>query len=764
MIVLPTTAVLVLFLLIPRLNVECCPSTGGAVTKPLYLLTLVPFPQDNGGWDKGLGVIAGSRVAQDEINNRTNLLPGYHIELIVENIEACSRTEVGIGLSNLVRYTVDPPCRPVVAVTGLVCSSHTAALSPVAGHNGFDLIQLSIANSPLFETSSSSFSHLWQFLGSDTDYANTALALMDQFGWSTIGLVYDVESAFHLETAQYFSRQIKKSNNKTIAFDIALSGTNPLYFEQVLFQLRSSEETIMFVSLNAHQVCLLLNQTLNEGFVYPDYTWILVETTVDSLVSANVLDPTIIYNASRGHIHLFAQTHPENKSLSLPSGDTIGSLDTKYELEFNEVMKDYSSRYNVTRYMPFESYLYDQVWALSLALNKSLPLLANRNLSIDNYTIGQREVTDVIEQQLANLSYQGASGSGWVEFNEHRTISTPIEIFWILENGVEQHVGLYNPLSPSGFLVNISTSQLPKATLSRIYDLIYLPVAILLYMLIAALIIFTTVQLILYLLYRDHKVIKATSPYLSLLMFAGCYLLCVAGTLKTTLSTFVIPEKDFLILLTTDFIIVLNGFSLILITLFIKLLRIYRIFSSKLNKDLGKCWSNFPLLLTIIFLTALPNTIVLPIILLHPFQYKTNKVYKETFTEVHIDIKNPNYFLTVGLIAGYIALFSCVILYLVISTCNIRHKNFNDTKKLNFFNFILFFTTALLAPLYMILLLSDIETTANIVLVVSFIIISGASQFILFLPKVLPTVLSSVYPKWETLYSSVLSHIYSTTE
>ena len=155
---------------------------------------------------------------------------------------------------------------------------------------------------------------------------------------------------------------------------------------------------------------------------------------------------------------------------------------------------------------------------------------------------------------------------------------------------------------------------------------------------------------------------------------------------------------------------------------------------------------------------------MLPIILLHPFQYKTNKVYKETFTEVHIDIKNPNYFLTVGLIAGYIALFSCVILYLVISTCNIRHKNFNDTKKLNFFNFILFFTTALLAPLYMILLLSDIETTANIVLVVSFIIISGASQFILFLPKVLPTVLSSVYPKWETLYSSVLSHIYSTTE
>ena len=96
-----------------------------------------------------------------------------------------------------------------------------------------------------------------------------------------------------------FSHQIRKSNNKTIAFDIAVSGTNPLYFEQVLFQLRNSEETIMLVSLNAHQACLLLNQTLNEGFVYPNYTWILVETTVDSLVSANVLDPTIIYNGEQ---------------------------------------------------------------------------------------------------------------------------------------------------------------------------------------------------------------------------------------------------------------------------------------------------------------------------------------------------------------------------------------------------------------------------------------------------------------------------------
>ena len=65
---------------------------------------------------------------------------------------------------------------------------------------------------------------------------------------------------------------------------------------------------------------------------------------------------------------------------------------------------------------------------------------------------------------------------------------------------------------------------------------------------------------------------------------------------------------------------------------------------------------------------------MLPIILLYPFHYNTILVHKGTFTEVDININSPNYLLAVGLIAGYIALFSCVILYLAIRTCNIRHK------------------------------------------------------------------------------------------
>ena len=69
----------------------------------------------------------------------------------------------------------------------------------------------------------------------------------------------------------------------------------------------------------------------------------------------------------------------------------------------------------------YASYLYDQLWAIVMAVNNSLPVLENRNLSIDNYTIGQREITDVIEQQMSNLSFQDAGG--WVEFNQYHSVS-----------------------------------------------------------------------------------------------------------------------------------------------------------------------------------------------------------------------------------------------------------------------------------------------------------------------------------------------------
>ena len=82
--------------------------------------------------------------------------------------------------------------------------------------NGFDLIQLASANSPIFQTQNDRFPHLWTFIGSATVYSDIVLALMDDFNWKRVGLVYNSDSEFTREIAVDFEQKIKSSRKQKI--------------------------------------------------------------------------------------------------------------------------------------------------------------------------------------------------------------------------------------------------------------------------------------------------------------------------------------------------------------------------------------------------------------------------------------------------------------------------------------------------------------------------------------------------------------------
>ena len=552
-------------------------------TKPLYLVTLVPF-------SSSIGVVAGALVAQEEINNLADILPGYHIELIIKERESCSSDQIGTGLSNVLKYTIDPPCRPVVAVSGLGCSSHAAVMSPIIGHDGFDLIHLSIANSPIFQSQIHRFPHLWTFLGSATTYSDMILALMDQFNWERVGLVYNSGSVFASELAQYFEQDLKLKG-KMLVFTKEISGKTEIYFDQAISCIKSQGVTILVAMLGAEQDSILVTRALEGGLLYPQYTWIHVEIRPKWLVSD---DRENIFSGIQGHIFLFPwTTAAHNQSSHLISDDS--AFKWKFDNKLPQ-LKDLYNESDIISEVEFGAYYYDQVWALALALNNSLPLLRDKNLLLDNYTIGQPEITDVIEEQMARLSFQGAGGL--VEFNQNRSVSTPVQIIWFI-NKTELNVGIYNPLNVTNFHANINTSDLPKDRIDDEYALISLPVAILLYIATSAVIIFTTVQLYLYMYlhYKNCKVIRATSPYLRLVMFAGCYLYCVAAIFTITQGSFVLSPVMFSTAICLLLLSVVNAFSLTLTTLFIIQLRVYHIFrsSNQLKSGLGRKFKNYSL-------------------------------------------------------------------------------------------------------------------------------------------------------------------------
>ena len=678
-------------------------STATDGTKPLYLLTLVPmYPQVRFS-------LLAAEIAQEEINNRSDILPGYRIELIKDTIEICSSIEAGIGLSKLVKYTVNPPCRPVVAVMGLECSSHTSVISPVAGHKGFDLIQLSRAISPIFKREHERFPHLWRFIGAASVYSDIVLAMMDQFNWTRIGIVYNIESSLYSELANDIQRKIRASNNKTVAFNSGIRGTKAYYLDTVISNIKSSETGVLVKLISQRQTHALLSLAYRHGLIYPHYTWIHVAThpTFLTLTSSKA----IINKHARGHIFLFIQD--ESKDTFLVSNQTFSEYIAKYRAFYQ---KELQPLFNIS-FDPIlvETHYYDQVWAIALAINNSLTEQNNRNLSIDNYTIGQPEITAVIEEQMKNLRFQGASG--WIEFNQYRSVSTPIEVLYISNNA--ESVGLYNPLHPSDFHITLNASDLPGDTVPRVieYILISLPVAIVLYIVTGCVIFFTTIQLVLYLVYRHHKVIKATSPFLSLFMFLGCYLFCAAAILLIIFASFVLSPETFTAMAITHFIFIINGTSLVLIILFIKQLRVYRVFTCW-SKDFGKQWNSckIPFLVTFLLLLIVPNIALTVLVILKP---PTHSTYYYRFfrgnlpvIEIHTRIEPTSNYSLIGLAVICIIVFLTLVFYMGVRNRKIKMKNFNSSGQVFLLLAVLVITICLAISIVIIFLVREQEPVA----------------------------------------------------
>ena len=66
----------------------------------------------------------------EQINNRSDILPRYKLEVINVYSEPCGVSSINYGLANTYSELVDPS-RTVVGLTGLFCSSVTDLLAKV---------------------------------------------------------------------------------------------------------------------------------------------------------------------------------------------------------------------------------------------------------------------------------------------------------------------------------------------------------------------------------------------------------------------------------------------------------------------------------------------------------------------------------------------------------------------------------------------------------------------------------------------------------
>ena len=135
-----------------------------------------------------------------------------------------------------------------------------------------------------------------------------------------------------------------------------------------------------------------------------------------------------------------------------------------------------------------------------------------------------------------------------------------------------------------------------------------LPIAfsIVTYICAVALLVFTTVILVLFIYYWNKPSIKASSPCLSLFILVGCYILYIVCLLSGAAET---SAEHFGSLCLAQLWFWATGVQLIYSALFMRLLRVYRIFFNIFEKP-GKIWCD-PVMVGVAFIPVSVTILVL---------------------------------------------------------------------------------------------------------------------------------------------------------
>ena len=346
---------------------------------------------------------------------------------------------------------------------------------------------------------------------------------------------------------------------------------------------------------------------------------------------------------------------------------------------------------------PYSHLLYDAVWALASVTNQS-------------------------SNQLTNASGTVSSTFDFKHTHSH------IYIYQVL-NATSNHVGLYN--SEVKVLENLTIDTCVESDLPVIR---MLPPAYFLSLPIVCF-ISNTVLLVLYIIFRNEPSVKSTSVCLSLLIFTGCYLL-IAYTIVVIAD--IPPRIDVCMVL-----VWLSGLGLslplILATVLVKMLRVYRIFTLykrvKPRIHTSEC-AHF--LYTVIILSPL-IAVLLVWTIIDPHRLYDTYVEHPRFIIIEERCISDFAFVWFLLLLIYYILLSLAVIIVAVKSRKIRLAQFKDTKKVNFHIFaILFIGGSTFAYSNIFASTEDYFYVPAYILYFGHVLIAFLCQITLFVPKIWP--------------------------
>ena len=688
-------------------------------TQPLQVITVIPTEYDatlTPDWKKGEEILPGAYLAAKEINDMSNLLDGHRFEVMAVRVPQCELTK---GIVPFVEELTSNYSN-TIGIVGYFCHNIALHLSRLVHH---DVIQIS-ANDDSAPRLQHGILPLRELMASATAH------LLQSLGWKKIAVITSQHPNF-VDSRRAFLKSAEEYNIQISFFQETFKFHSPA---DHLRELQMFGIKIIVAFVPQSEAVDILCAAYLRGFKWPDYAWIFTDMSKPKILKP-YCQPKAINNA----IFLHAKFNVSN---NLPSGLNSSSY---YDAFYEQLGKSSSKRnFSLLSINRYANVLYDSIWAVALTINRSLSVLNERNLSLTNiHQDTGIEIMDVLEEQLSQLSFQGATG--WLNFSHSAAaVQTSVEILQI-QNGLPVQIGLYDHSINQLFLNNSRIGIIPSDTLQRIYVVYPTALTVFLSLVVIFCIISTTILLSLFIYYRKEPEIKATSYTLSLCMFVGCYLLLTSALFHNiTSGTIVYGSQESLrtFICMFDITIVGIGSDIILGTVIAKTLRIYHIF--KTFGTVSRVCSDQGLFILISSIVSVKIVMLIAWATLDAAYIVDKEQFVSTivppFFRVIQECQSNYHNIWLLVVFGYSIILGLVMVLLAILTRKIKRKNYKDSKKINILVAALIVDTCIGMPLWIMFRSVNATILSRISYNIGTLVAAVLCQVILILPKILPLV------------------------
>uniref|UniRef100_A0AAQ5ZCA3 G-protein coupled receptors family 3 profile domain-containing protein n=1 Tax=Amphiprion ocellaris TaxID=80972 RepID=A0AAQ5ZCA3_AMPOC len=384
-----------------------CPALG---KKKLYIGALFPM---SGGWPGGQACLPSAQMALDLVNKRTDILPDYELELIHYD-SMCDPGEATKLLYDLL-YT-----EPIKIVLMPGCSSVSTLVAEAA--RMWNLIVLSYGSSSPALSNRQRFPTFFRTHPSATLHNPTRVQLFQKWKWTKIATIQQTTEVF-TSTLDDLEERVREAGIEISVRQSFL--TDPAVAVKNLKRQDARIIVGLFYETEARKVFC---EVYKEKLYGKKYVWFLIGWYADNWFK--IKDASI--NCTVEQMTEAVEGHVTTEIVML-NPETVRGASKLTSQEFLAQLMSKLGGKNPEETGGFQEapLAYDAVWALALALNKTVGPLKAKGHRLEDFNYNNRDITVEIYRAMNTSSFEGVSVS--TKSNGERSSGPPADQTVVIE-------------------------------------------------------------------------------------------------------------------------------------------------------------------------------------------------------------------------------------------------------------------------------------------------------------------------------------------